>query len=446
MPAKMSHPFEQEIIVIGAGAAGLLAAITAAERGRRVLLLEKNKKPGVKILMSGGTRCNLTHDADARGIIEAYGDQGKFLHSALAKLDPRGVIELFAKEGVEVKREETGKIFPVSDSAVDVQRALLRRADRTGVRLSAGEGVLSFSLIEGGFEVATATRTLYCHKLLVTTGGKSYPGCGTTGEGFQWAEALGHVIVPPRPALVPLLTDDLWVKQLQGLTIPDAGVEVRIAKEFAGDAPPPNRQGLRGRVGKDGVMARRRSSLLFTHIGLSGPAALDVSRAVATYAKPRMLELVVDFLPSGTLDALETEWAKEAGREGGKLLLNLIAQQIPRRLAETLMSRAQIPAELRVAEWSKPQRKALLAEVKSSRIALTGTLGFEKAEVTTGGIDLAEVDSRTMESRKVKGLYFAGEILDLDGPIGGYNFQAAFSTGMLAGLSAAETLEESGDD
>jgi predicted Rossmann fold flavoprotein len=166
---------------------------------------------------------------------------------------------------------------------------------------------------------------------------------------------------------------------------------------------------------------------------------------VATYSKPRMLELVVDFLPGVKLETLEGEWSKEASREGGKLLLNLVAQQIPRRLAETLMSRAQIPAELRGAEWSKPQRKALLAEVKSSRIAMAGTLGFEKAEVTTGGIDLAEVDSRTMESRKVKGLYFAGEILDLDGPIGGYNFQAAFSTGMLAGLSVAASLGEAGD-
>lgn len=436
----MSHRFEQEIVVVGAGAAGLMAAIAAAEQGRTVLVVEKNRKPGVKILMSGGTRCNVTHDTDARGIIEAYGDQGRFLHSALAKLDPRGVVELFAAEGVQVKREETGKLFPVSDSAVDVQQALLRRAERAGVKLSSGEGVSGFASIDGGFEVTTATRTLCCHKLIVTTGGKSYPGCGTTGQGFEWAESLGHTIIAPRPALVPLLTDDLWVKQLQGLTIPDALVEIRIAKEFAAEAPPPNKQGLRGRVGKDGVMARRRSSLLFTHIGLSGPAALDVSRAVATYAKPRMLELVVDFLPGVKLETLEAEWSKEASREGGKLVLNLVAQQIPRRLAETLLARAQIPAELRGAEWSKSQRKALLAEVKSSRIAMAGTLGFEKAEVTTGGIDLAEVDSRTMESRKVKGLYFAGEILDLDGPIGGYNFQAAFSTGMLAGLSAAESL------
>lgn len=436
----MSQRFDQEIIIIGAGAAGLLAAIVASEQGRRVLLLEKNRKPGVKILMSGGTRCNLTHDTDARGIIEAYGDQGKFLHSALARLDPKGVIELFGAEGVGVKREDTGKIFPQSDSAVDVQQALLRRAGRAGVILSTGEAVTEFAVVDGGFEVVTPTRRLSCAKLIVTTGGKSYPGCGTTGEGIEWAEKLGHRIVPPRPALAPLLTDELWVKGLQGLTIPDASVEIRIQKEVAADAPAAPRQGLRGRVGKDGVLARRRSSLLFTHIGLSGPAALDVSRAVATYPKPRMLELVCDFLPGQTLEAIETQWSQEASREGGKLLLNLVAQHIPRRLAETLMARAQIPLELRGAEWSKPLRKALVTQVKACRIPMAGTLGFEKAEVTTGGVDLGDVDSRTMESRRTRGLYFAGEVLDLDGPIGGYNFQAAFSTGMLAGLSAAASL------
>jgi predicted flavoprotein YhiN len=436
-PPENTEQTDWEVIVIGAGAAGLLAAIAAAERGRQVLLVEKNRKPGVKILMSGGTRCNLTHDCDARGIIEAYGDQGKFLHSALAKLDPAGVVELFRVEGVEVKTEETGKIFPISNSAVDVQQALLRRLARSGAKIISGEGVTEFRPVEGGFRVATSTRELHCSKLVVTTGGQSYPGCGTTGEGFQWAQKLGHTIVPPRPALVPLLTDEPWVKGLQGLTIPDALVEIRIRKDVGGDAPQAPRRGMRGRLGKDGVLARRRSSLLFTHIGLSGPAALDVSRAVATYPKPRMLELNCDFLPDQSLEVIEARWSKEASQEGAKLLVNLIAQHIPRRLAETLMAQAGIAPELRAAEWSKPLRKVVVALVKASPIALAGTLGFEKAEVTTGGIDLKEIDSRTMESRLLPGLYFAGEILDLDGPIGGYNFQAAFSTGMLAGLSAA---------
>lgn len=433
-----NHPTQPQIIVIGAGAAGLLAAAVAAEMGRKVLLVEKNRKPGVKILMSGGTRCNLTHACDAKGIIEAYREQGRFLHSALAKLDPPGVVELFRDEGVEVKTEDTGKIFPASDSAVDVQQALLRRLARSGAAISTGEGVTRIASDDDGFVVTTTTRTLRCSKLIVTTGGQSYPGCGTTGEGFHWAEQLGHTIVTPRPALVPLLTDEPWVKGLQGLTMPDVWVAVRIRPDALQDglALLPRRLAIR-RGNKSGLLAQRQSSLLFTHIGLSGPAALDVSRAVAIFPKPRMLELICDFLPKRSAEEIESTWSKEAAAEGGKLLINLIAQHIPRRLAETLMTLTGASLELRAAEWAKSLRKSLVALVKACPIPLSGTLGFEKAEVTTGGIDLKEVDSRTMESKRIPGLYFAGEILDLDGPIGGYNFQAAFSTGMLAGLSAA---------
>jgi predicted Rossmann fold flavoprotein len=446
MPEMPDNDRHWEVIVLGAGAAGLLAAIAAAECGRQVLVLEKNRKPGVKILMSGGTRCNLTHNTDARGIIEAYGDAGRFLHSALAKLDPRGVIELFQAEGVEVKIEETGKIFPVSDSAVDVQQALLRRVGRSGARLSAGEAATAISKETDDYLIETPSRSLRCRRLIITTGGKSYPGCGTTGDGYAWAEIFGHQIIPPRPALTPLLVDEEWVKGLQGLTIPDAEVGIRIQPEIEADAPSALRRCARGRLGKDKFLARRRASLLFTHLGLSGPAALDVSRAVTTYPKPRLLELVCDFLPAQAAEAIETQWTQEAAREGARLLVNLLSTHVPRRLAETLMTRAKIPLELRAAEWSKPLRKALIAQIKASRIPLAGTLGFEKAEVTTGGVDLSEVNSKTMESRKVKGLYFAGEILDLDGPIGGYNFQAAFSTGLLAGMSAAESLAGSPAD
>lgn len=403
-----------------------------------MLVVEKNRKPGVKILMSGGTRCNLTHATDVRGIIEAYGDQGKFLHSALALLDPAGVIELFRAEGVEVKTEETGKVFPVSDSAVDVQQALLRRLDRAGAELRTGVAVVEITpRAKGGFQLTTTAGELTCKRLIVTTGGKSFPGCGTTGDGYAWAQKLGHSIVEPRPALTPVLTDEAWVKSLQGVTIPDAAIAVRVCPEES-DAPKPPQRALRGRLPKDGVLARRRSSLLFTHIGVSGPAALDVSRAVTAYPKPRALELVCDFLPGCSAEELERQWMLAASREGGKLVVNLASQQLPRRVVETLLAQTGVSLELRGAEWSKILRKALVERVKASRFPISGTLGFEKAEVTAGGVELREVDSRTMESRLMPDLYFAGEILDLDGPIGGYNFQAAFSTGMLAGVSAAQ--------
>ena len=215
-----------DVLVIGAGAAGLVAAAEAASRGRRTLLLEKNKRPGIKILMSGGTRCNLTHATDKWGIVKAYGGQGNFLHSALAALSPSELVRLFEEEGVPTKVEETGKIFPVSNKATDVLAALVRRLERSGAELSLDEPTTSCSRVDDKFLVHTRARNLTCDSLLITVGGKSYPGSGTTGDGYAWAAAFGHTIIPPRPALVPITTDETWVRSLTGLTIPDVQVAV----------------------------------------------------------------------------------------------------------------------------------------------------------------------------------------------------------------------------
>src|SRR5262245_12081820 len=215
-----------EVVVVGAGAAGLLAATRAAERGRRTLLLDKNKRPGVKILMSGGTRCNLTQATDERGIVEAFGKEGKFLHSALAALGPRDVVQLIEAEGVPTKTEATGKIFPVSDKAADVLGALMRRLERSGCIVAKGEAVTAIDRSDGRFEIRTDRRMLTAHALAITTGGCSYPGCGTTGDGYPWAAKLRHTIVPPRPALVPVETSLAWVHNLKGITIPDVAVKV----------------------------------------------------------------------------------------------------------------------------------------------------------------------------------------------------------------------------
>src|SRR5262249_6302311 len=212
-----------DVVVAGAGAAGLLAAIRAAERGRRVLLLEKNRKPGVKILMSGGTRCNITHATDNRGIVEAYGQPGEFLHSALAALSVEDTIALFEAEGVATKVEETGKVFPVSNKAVDVLNALVRRLNRSGATLSLDEPLQRLSREGDGFELTTPKRSLAAAKVILTTGGKSYPGSGTTGDGYAFAAQFGHTIVPPRPALVPVRVNLPWVTELRGITLPDVG-------------------------------------------------------------------------------------------------------------------------------------------------------------------------------------------------------------------------------
>lgn len=410
-----------DVVVVGAGAAGLLAATRAAETGKRTLLLEKNQRPGVKILMSGGTRCNLTHDTDRRGIIEAYGKPGRFLHSALAALGPKELIALVEAEGVATKIEDTGKVFPVSNQAADVLDALLNRMRRSGATLALDDRLTSLERTESGFQLYTAHSLVTATSVIVTTGGKSYPGSGTTGDGYTWARAFGHTIVPTRPALTPITTRAGWAAELRGITLPD--VELRVFEGGEGEKPR--------------ELDRRRGSFLFAHFGLSGPAPLDISRAISGHPNPSSLQLQCDFLPHLTPEQLATDLQRECAAHGKKELATILALWVPHRLADALLKQLGIPPTQRGAEFSKATRGQLVQALKRQLLPVTGTLGFEKAEVTAGGVSLDEVDSRTLGSKRVPGLYFAGEVLDLDGPIGGFNFQAAFSTGYLAGQSAA---------
>ena len=373
--------------------------------------MEKGRKPGVKILMSGGTRCNITHDCDARGIIEAFGANGKFLHSALAALGPRETIALFEAEGVATKIEETGKIFPVSNRAVDVLDALLNRLRRGSATLTLGEPALTIEALEAGFRVTTPLRTVTCERILITTGGKSYPGCGTNGDGYSFATVFGHTIVPTRPALVPLTVQPAWVGELRGITLPDVNLKVTDGQ----------------------TLSSRRGSMLFAHFGLTGPAPLDVSRAVSGHATPNRLTLETDLLPTQHESEIDDFLRTETLAAGKQLLAVVLSGKLPRRVCDALLVAVGMPADRRAAALSKPDRQKLVAGIKRLQLPLKGTLGFEKAEVTAGGVNLAEVDSRTMQSKLKPGLYFAGEVLDLDGWIGGYNFQSAWSTGWLAG-------------
>ncbi len=405
---------DYEIAVIGAGAAGFFAATRAAERGKRVVVLEKNRKPGVKILMSGGTRCNLTQATDRRKIVEAFGRQGPFLHSALAALGPEELVAVFDAEGVPTKVEPTGKVFPVSDRAIDVVEALKRMLRRSGAQLQLEQSVRGIDRNDSGFLIDTVDGKIYVEKIVLTTGGQSYPGCGTVGDGYGWAKHFGHKIVPPRPALVPLLSDEKWVQELRGVTVPDVRVCV-----------------VEGEKLKAKPQASQRGSFLFTHFGLSGPVVMDVSRAVTARPSASAWWVVCDFLPNSN----EQHISAILAADGKQTVLSVVAQQLPKRLAESLLSTSEISLDHRTAELSKKGRQRLLQSLKRLPIRIRGSQGFKKAEVTAGGIDLREVDSKTMQSKLCPNLYFAGEVLDLDGPIGGYNFQAAFSTGWLAGDS-----------
>jgi predicted Rossmann fold flavoprotein len=411
-----------DAVVVGAGAAGLLAATRAAERGRKTLLIEKNRRPGVKILMSGGTRCNLTQATDERGIVEAFGVQGKFLHSALAALAPRDLVDLVEAEGVQTKTESTGKIFPVSDKATDVLEALTRRLKRSGCVLATAEPVHALGRTDRCFQVTTDRRMLSAAALVITTGGCSYPGCGTTGDGYRWAATFGHTIAAPRPALVPVKTNLAWVHDLKGITIGDVSVAVIERGE------PVTNAGRRPRP-----LASRRGSFLFTHFGLSGPVVLDVSRAITGHPQPTALNLACDFLPACSDVEFDDKLRQAAAAEGKQGVAAVLPNVLPRRMVDALLELADVPRNLRCAELGNSARSRLVQSFKHCAIPVSGTLGFRKAEVTAGGVSLAEIDPRSMQSRIVPNLYLAGEILDLDGPIGGYNFQAAFSTGWLAG-------------
>ncbi len=416
-----------DVVVIGAGAAGLVAALRAAELGKRTVLLEKNKQAGVKILMSGGTRCNITQNTDNRGIIKAYGTPGRFLHSALAAHSVQDSIAMFEDEGVKTYIEDTGKIFPESDRAIDVRNALVARLKRSGAKLVLQtsveriEQLVRVDKIESHpekdrrFRIITDQGEWLANSIILATGGQSFPGCGTTGDGYRFAAELGHTIIPPRPALVPITTNAAWVLDLKGITLPS--VTVTILEE--------------GRP-----LTSRRSSLLFAHFGLTGPAALDVSRVVSGHSQPSSLVAEIDLLPDDKEPQL-LEWIKvEATALGKKQLVGILAMRIPRRIAEIILEIAQIPPDRKLAELSKDERQRIPRLLKHLAIPLSGTLGFKKAEVTAGGVPLNEVDSSTMESKLVPGFFLAGEVLDLDGPIGGYNFQAAWSTGWLAGTCA----------
>lgn len=414
-----------DTIIVGGGAAGLWAAGTAASRGRQVLVLEKNNKAGVKILMSGGTRCNITHNCDSRKIAEAFGKNGRVLLSVLSRLSPQDVVNHMEAEGVPTKVEDTGKVFPASDRAIDVRDAVVRRLARHGANLVTGVSVTSVrpQTVGTGFEVLASNGdkpiTLYSDTVLVTTGGLSYSGCGTTGDGYPWAQAMGHTITPLRPALTPLVCHEQWVHDLSGITLDDAEVTARI-------------------FGTDGKLIKTersisRGGLLWTHFGCSGPTAMNVSRCMSDLNSDAKAQLAIDLLPN--IPRVECEnWLVQAAKDSNKTIANVLSQKVPKRLASAMLSLCGAKDDIHMAELPKKVRNQLVEQLKALLVPIHGTRGYPKAEVTAGGVALDEVSFQDMQSRKQPGLFFAGEILDLDGPIGGFNFQAAWSTGHTAGL------------
>lgn len=420
-PPLPAGPFD--VVVAGGGAAALWAAGTAAARGRRVLLLEKNRRVGVKVLASGGGHCNLTTTLPPAAALDAFGAAGaRFLGPSVRRLPPLALREAFHALGVPTREGELEKVWPVSGRARDVLDALVRRARAAGATIAEGTAVVAIERKGAGFLVRTARGDVEAPRVVVAVGGKSYPKTGTTGDGYAWMEALGHTVTRCVPALVPLVVETPWVRELAGVDVPDARV-------------------VASRDGK--TLSDRRRPLLFTHTGLSGPGPMDVSRwfeLLPPWGRPT---LSVDFLPAVGEPEVRAAIDRAAGADPAARVARAVVRLagvgpglLPARVAEALCLVAGVSPERRAGEVSKDRRHALVQALKRCALPVAGTRGFDFAEVTAGGVALEEVDSGTMESRVVPGLFVAGEILDVDGPIGGFNFQAAFSTGEAAGANA----------
>jgi len=417
-----------KIVIVGAGAAGLWAAASAARAGAEVLVLEKTPRTGTKVLASGGSRCNLTTTLDARGAGELFGREGaRFLQTALRVTPPLVVRERFHELGVETEEAPLEKIFPKSGRAVDVRDALERDARAAGARFTLDAGVVGLERDGATWRLPLFDgRIVRCERAIVCPGGASYARTGTTGDGYAWFERLGLPIVEPVPALVPLTSPAAWVRDLSGIAVQD--VEARLL-----DATRT-------------VLGRRRRPVLFTHQGLSGPGAMDLSDPVArAHARakrrresPPTFTIELDLLPDLSRDALRDLLIDAAGRAGAPTLSRVLPIDLPKRLLHRVTHQAGLgETDPRPNQLDKSARHLLVESLKGLRVPIDGTLGFDHAEVTSGGLALTHVEPGTMRVRGHDGLYACGEILDLTGPIGGLNFQAAFATAELAARDVA---------
>lgn len=396
----------------------MIAAWRAASYGLPSVLLEKNPNLGIKILISGGGKCNITNGSDIRTMLEQFQiNESRFLKYSFHTFTNTNLLDLLCAEGVETYMRENGKIFPKSHNAEDVVNALRRMMERVHVDIRLQTPVKEIILhSDDSLSVKTDREMIKASTIVVATGGSSYQKTGTTGDGFRWMEKLGHNIVPLRPALTPIYLTPTPPSLWQGTPIRECNLMA---------------------VSNNTIIAEWKGDVLITHFGISGPAALEISRyAYLEFEKGRSIEQCVDFYPELSIEQLEERLIADISKNPSRNILTLTEQLVPQKLAEYILTSAKIGFTKKLNQITKTERRELVKILKRFSLGTVKDIPLDRGEVTAGGVSLNEVDPTTMESKIVRGVYLCGEILDIAGPVGGYNLQAAFSTGFVAGEHA----------
>ncbi len=409
-----------KVVIIGGGAAGMMAAVSAAGAGHQVRLYEKNEKLGKKIYITGKGRCNLTNACDTEELFDHVVHNGKFLYSSFYAFSNQDMIAFMEENGCPVKIERGNRVFPTSDKSSDVIKAISRRLQALGVEVHLREEVADLTQDSGhitGIILKKGHRPIPADAIIVATGGLSYPSTGSTGDGYVFARKMGHTLTEQSPALVPFVVQELTsVQALQGLSL--RNVRVRVLKG-------------------EKIRYEAFGEMLFTHFGVSGPVLLSASSYVAKELKKEVLTLAIDLKPAMTKEQLDARILRDFEEAKNRKFKNFLVHLLPSRLIPVIVERSKIVEDKPVNEITREERHRLIALIKDFRLTLVGLRDYSEAIVTQGGISVREIHPGTMESKLVQGLYFAGEVLDLDAVTGGFNLQIAWSTGYLAGMSVS---------
>lgn len=414
----------RKVIIIGGGAAGMMAAISASKEGKKVLLLEKNEKLGKKLFITGKGRCNITNACEADEFLNHVATNSRFLYSSFSRFNNHDVVRLLNDAGLKTKVERGQRVFPQSDHSSDVIGTLKRLCDRNHVEILYHVKVEEILLRDdekdrsfAGVKLSDG-RVMYGDSLIIATGGCSYTSTGSDGDGYRLARALGHSIRPVYPSLVPFIMKEEWCRDLMGLTLKNISIRVKNGKK---------------------IIYEGFGEFLFTHFGVSGPLVLTASTCLEKYQKELeagQLTLLLDLKPSLTMEQLEKRYLREFDTYRNKNISNVIERMLPRKMVPVFLREAGVPEDKKVRDITKKERRRMEELMKGMEMHIAGVRGFEEAIVTRGGVNVKEVSPTTMESKLVKNVFFAGEILDVDAVTGGFNLQIAWSTGYTAGHSA----------